>query len=149
MTPEERAQATHDGLAEIWRVRFPRPGEGVAAMAAAIREAVAEEREACAQIAEHHESPFAQEHPDEAFRSRLEMIVLQALFDGSALAHDDDSQPERHVAEEVWRFLQTGRTRHDEFVDDTLGATCASREIRQRAAPAVAARPPAAPPEGA
>ena len=50
MTPEERAQALHDAMVEQLHVRPPLPGEGIAAIAAAIREAVAEERDACLRI---------------------------------------------------------------------------------------------------
>lgn len=81
-----------------------------------------------ARVARNHESPFAQEHPDEAFKARLQSVVLQALLDDPR-DEGDDTQPERHIAEEVWRFLQSGRTRSDAFVSDTLGATCASQEI--------------------
>jgi hypothetical protein len=57
----------------------------------------AQAMERCAEIAEGFESPFSQEFPTEAWRGKLQTVILQALL--GAPRDGDDTQPERAVAE--------------------------------------------------
>jgi hypothetical protein len=93
----------------------------------------AQAMERCAEIAEGFESPFSQEFPAEAWRGKLQTVILQALL--GAPRDGDDTQPERAVAEAVFSFLQTGRDRMDELFQ-TGNASAAIRAEAIRRAPA-------------
>jgi hypothetical protein len=92
--------------------------------------AVAQAVEWCAKIAEGFESPFSQEFPTEAWRGKLQTVILQALL--GAPKDGDDTQPERAVAEAVFSFLQTGRDRMDELFQTGSASAAIRAEARRR-----------------
>lgn len=75
MTPEERAELLVDGLG--WETRL---GDAEQAIASAIREAVASEREACAKVVESDANPCPEcglgEMPD--YRARQLAAAIRA-----------------------------------------------------------------------
>jgi hypothetical protein len=93
--------------------------------------AVARAVERCAKIAEVFESPFSQEFPAEAWRGKLQNVILQALLSAPS-GTSDDTQPERTIAEAVFAFLQTGRDRVDELFKTGNASTAIRAEALRR-----------------